>query len=645
MARALLFLLAASCSFCPFQDDPVEVREYDVDFLTQPIEDTPGESVGILSDAIGTVIVSDGRGVLYGDTIAELIRKHVEPESWENGPMSIGSRDGMVTATHRRSVQARIAAFIDAWRRSAGRMIALDASIVAVDPAVVAKIRAAGSPERPGVLSSDQLQRLLEAAREGKSAEVLRSMRLTARSGQRVSLQELLKRQYVRDFDAQIASADGTLDPIVDVLATGPSVDVRPFIEPGGGFTIEVRMDAVDFEALDERRLRIPKELTIAGGVEAEAGKPAAPAKGALTRILLDLKVQLPKVQHDRVRTMVSVKERETAVAASMLRKGREHLFLLTPAVVAVDRKPEPPAGSLRIFDVSALTRGVQDWAGPSLDLASPQRGGAGPLTGATFTLDEPRVFMTEEQVGDRIKARIAPESWADKSNAVDEVAGGLLIVRQRPEVLAEIEKFLGSLIAARLQTITTEVAVVGFRKGARAEWEKDLPALAPGGYVAEAAPFERLLEEAGRRARVRLVDRAEVTGFSEQRVHALRSRQEAYVGDYEPQVSTHVSIMDPILHNFVTGLGVDVRPRADAAGTVSVELRAALASGELKDSDALEGIAGGLQTATARVHKWTATVRCSKDRWSLVAIETVGSGEETEELAVFVRARPNVLK
>jgi hypothetical protein len=358
---------------------------------------------------------------------------------------------------------------------------------------------------------------------------------------------------------------------------------------------------------------------------------------------LLDQKVQLPKVQHDRIRTMVAVRERETAVVASVLRKGRDHVFLLTPAVVAAEEKPAAPPPSVRIFDVSALTRGVQDWAGPSLDLVSPQKGGGGPLTGATFTLDEPRQFMGIEEAADLVRARVAPGSWTDKSAAIVSLRGGLMLVRQKPEVLADVEKFLGSLISSRLQTITTEVVVVGFRPGARAEWEKDIPALAPGGYAAEAAPFERLLEEAGRRARVRLVDRAEVTGFPEQRVHALRSRQEAYVGDYEPQVSTLVSVMDPIIENFITGFGIDVRPRADAAGgTVAVDLRAGMSSGELKDADALEAAAGALQTATARVHKWTATVRCSKDRWSLAAMETVGSGEEREELAVFIRARVN---
>src|SRR6185436_9592042 len=224
------------------------------------------------------------------------------------------------------------------WRRVADRVIVLDAVVVAVDPPVLSRIRAAGDAGRPGALSADQLRRLLETAREGKSAEVIRTMRLTARPGQRVSLQELVKRKYVQDFDVQIATGEGTLDPVVNVLSTGPSVDVRPFLEPGGAVTLDARLDAVEFEAMDERRLRIPKDLMTGGGVEAEAGKAPAPPKG-WTRVVLDQKVQLPKVQHDRIRTMVAVRERETAVVGSVLRKGRDHLFLLTPSVLAVDEK------------------------------------------------------------------------------------------------------------------------------------------------------------------------------------------------------------------------------------------------------------------------------------------------------------------
>jgi hypothetical protein len=643
MVRALLFLAAASCSLVPHQDDPVETVRYEIDLFAQSVEDHPGDPVGILTEGLGAS-GAESRRLPNGEQLAELIRRHIDEESWDKEPVSVAARGGVLTVTHRRSVQARIARFLDAWRPFAGQLIVLDAEIVAVDPLLLSKIRAAGNPDRPGALSPEQHRRLLELAREGKAAELVRTMRLTARSGQRVSLQELVKRQYVQDFDVQISAADGTLDPVVGVLATGPSVDVCPFLEPAGGITLVARLDAADFESMEERKLRIPKAIFPAAPVEAEAGK--VPAKGAATRQVLEQKIQLPRIQHDRIRMVASVRERETAIAGSLLRQGRERLFLITPAAVAEEEKPAlppPPQGpkAMRIFDISALTRPIQDWAGPSLDLVSPARGGGGPLTGATYTLDEPSVFMGVAEVREEIRSRIAPDSWEDKSHALEEAGGALLLVRHKPEVLAEIEKLLGSLIAARLRTVTTEAVVIGFRKGSRAEWEKEIPALAPGGYAVDAAPFDRLLEESARGERVRLVDRSEVTGLPGQRVHTLRSRQEAFVSDYEPQVSTMVSVMDPIVGTFITGFSLDVRPRP-VQGKIAVELRAAMATGELKDTDAVESTAGALQTPQARILKWTSTASCSKDRWSLVALETVGNGDDAEEFAVFVRARLN---
>ncbi len=42
---------------------------------------------------------------------------------------------------------------------------------------------------------------------------------------------------------------------------------------------------------------------------------------------------------------------------------------------------------------------------------------------------------------------------------------------------------------------------------------------------------------------------------------------------------------------------------------------------------------------------KWNANVLCVKGKYSLVALETIGRGDDAEDLAVFVRARQNTLK
>src|SRR6185503_11373125 len=61
-------------------------------------------------------------------------------------------------------------------------------------------------------------------------------------------------------------------------------------------------------------------------------------------------------------------------------------------------------AGGGNVLDIRDILVKLQDFAGPKVELVSPQKGGGGPLTGATFTLDEPKESSVgEEQVVDLI--------------------------------------------------------------------------------------------------------------------------------------------------------------------------------------------------------------------------------------------------
>lgn len=645
-------LALAALLLLPAQDDPVETRSYDVESLTAAVEDVYGGEVGLTQDALGTTVAAGGesRRAISVEELTDLLRDNLDPESWKEDGRTVRFVGGMLTITQKKSVHARIPGTIRYLQDLLGKRISIDAAFVSVDPPLLAKIRAEGDPDRPSALSPKQRTMLLDAAREGKQAELVKSMRLSARHGQRISLQDLTKRSYVRDYDVQIATGDGGLDPIVDVLGTGPSLDVTPLLELfEGGITLEIRGDYVEFESMDQRNLRIGKMVLTPAPVEIDPARPVLAAKDPATVVPLEYKVQLPTIQHDKLRTMLTVRDRETAVAGAVLRKNRAFLFLVTPAIVASEEKPaEAPPGrdrELRVFDVSALVRRIQSWPGPRIDLAGPSRGGGGPLTGATYTLDEPTVLLNAEDLDDLIKARIAPASWEDAANSIEKKETRL-IVRQKPEVMREIEKLLAEASKAHATTVTTETVVVGFRHGARAEWEKEIPALGPGGAAADAAAVAKLLDEASRGKGVRLVDAAEVTAFPGQRVHILRSRQEAYLQDYEPQVSGFVSIMDPIMGIFFTGSLMDVRAQTVfGSDAVDVEFRFERSAGEMKEMDALGVRAGALQTPQAKTQRWVTTVHCPRGKYALAALESTGSGAEAEEIAVFVRARKNVFK
>lgn len=638
------------------QDDAWETHLYNVEFLTREVQDYPGVALGLAYDVVGAAVAASelSSGLLSGEDLANLIKSNVAEDSWEHERAKISFEGGSLTITNRKSVHERVRQYLAYWRGFFGKMITVDALLLSVDPALLAKVRAAGDPERPLALSPEQLRALLDAAREGKNAELHRSLRVTAHPGQRVNLQDVFKRMYVRDHDVQIATAALAFDPVMDVLASGVSVDVRPFLEPfGNAVTLEVRADRSDVEALNERKLRMPREINLSAlrqetDGEGNAKDVADPQKRVLRPA--DLKVELPRLSLDRVRTTVTVRGRETAVVGSLLRNGRNLLFLLTPTVISLEDKPAPePAFEeqrlLKLYDVSPLTRGIADWAGPRIGLVSPSAAGGGPLTGATFTLAEPAMLMSAESVVELIRTRVAVDTWGNKRNSVELGPSGTLVVRQKPEVLREIDQFLSTLLFSRAQMITTEAVLLSFRKSARLAWEREIPALGPGGYFVDQEKFQRLFEESVKNADVRLMEMAEVSGFPQERVYVARLQQEALVEDLEPQVSTAALGFDPIIGIAGGGFVLDVRPHfVHGQEQVAVSLRAQWATHDVRDVEPAAPAGAGVQAARGPEARWESDVLCAKGKWTIVGLQTRGKGEEAEDLVLFLRARGNLL-
>jgi hypothetical protein len=218
-------------------------------------------------------------------------------------------------------------------------------------------------------------------------------------------------------------------------------------------------------------------------------------------------------------------------------------------------------------------------------------------------------------------------------------------MVRQKPEVLREIDQFLSTLLFSRAQMITTEAVLVSFRKGARLEWEREIPALGPGGYFLEKEKFDRLFEEAAKNANVRLVEMAEVTCFPQQRVHVARLRQESLVEDFEPQVSTSAVAFDPIIGIVGGGFVLDVRPHfIHGQEQIAVSLRAQSATHEVREVEPSAPAGNALQAARGPEAKWESDVLCAKGMWTIVGLQTRGKGDEAEELVLFLRSRGNLL-
>lgn len=618
------------------QDDPFETRVYDVENLTRTYADHPAPDL----DMGDRTEEPSEHSFLTGEDLVALIRHNVSEDTWEHNSARIGFEDGTITVTNLKSVHEKISAYLAFWRGHFSKVVSVDALFLLTDAVTLAKARAGTPAARPGVLSAAQLRILRDAVKDGK-AEIVKSARAVAIPGQRVGLAETTRQTYVRDVDVQVANGAAMLDPVVDSVAHGASLDVRPHVEPfENAVTLEVRGAVSEPEALSERKLAM-RALTW----ETDEKKQAAAVREA--------RLSHPKVHRASVRTTATVKDRETLLAGAIRHQGGKHLvFLVTPSIVALEEKPAPEPvfeeqRLLRIFDVSPLTRAVVDFPGPALDTGEAGAAGGAALTGASFALEEARGRrLTADSLVELIRTRIAPDTWGNKRNFIHQTAGDSLVVRQKPAVLKEIDAYLQSLYSARARSITIEAVLVGFRKGARADWEKDVPSLAAGGHFSDDDGVRKLLEAAAKGDPVRIADQAEFTCFPQQRASAFRILDQNYIADYEPQVSSGSGLHDPVTSSIRTGFVVDARPHfVGGSDRVSVDLRAGFASAELAEVlDPTTG-AGHLHLPKVRALKWRLDVNCVRDRWTAAALDSQRTGGETEELVLLVRARPNGLK
>ncbi|HKS17372.1 MAG TPA: hypothetical protein VJU16_08675, partial [Planctomycetota bacterium] len=434
------------------KDDPFETRVHNVEFLTRAILDDPSVNITLSDDALGATTSSEELtpGRLNGEALVALIRNNIAEDSWEHASASIAYENGALTVTTLKSVQLKIGEYLEFWRGQLGKKIVIDAFIISADPDLLADVRAGGAADRPFVLNAEQVNKLLAAAREGKRATLIKSMRTSAHPGQRVHMMDGRAKSYIKDFDVQVAAGIGAVDPIPSVVNSGTLVDVRPRLEPfGNAITMELRITRFDVKSMPERTIRVQRELFAASVVQVDVKKEKekdAPSQGSSAQAgpggaskFEDLKVQQPKADNDAIRTTVTVKPGETALTGATFRSGRIVAYLVRPAVITLEDKPAPEPvfeeqRLLKLYDISPLTRGVQDFAGPRLGLAGP--GGAGAaLAGASFTLEEPANQRTSESIVNMIRNRIATESWGNRRNRIEEAAPGTLLVRQRPDV------------------------------------------------------------------------------------------------------------------------------------------------------------------------------------------------------------------
>ncbi len=158
--------------------------------------------------------------------------------------------------------------------------------------------------------------------------------------------------------------------------------------------------------------------------------------------IVLDGEVT-QKFSPDQLKVTLRVKDLLLKSCLKLLLNGRGLTATYRDGVLLVVPKEKvDQAVTLQIYDVRDLLVKLQDFPGPQVELVSPGAQG-GLLTGATFTLEEPKVVMSEDFILEMVKSNTGDRSWEENPNASISLANGMLVVSQSKRVHAEVKRFL----------------------------------------------------------------------------------------------------------------------------------------------------------------------------------------------------------
>jgi len=149
----------------------------------------------------------------------------------------------------------------------------------------------------------------------------------------------------------------------------------------------------------------------------------------------------------DQLKVTLKVKDLLLKSVLKLMLNSRELTAMYKEGVVLIVPKGKiDKAVTLQLYDVRDLLVKIQDFAGPKVELVSPSKGGGGPLTGATFTLEEPRSTITEEFITEMVKQNTGDKSWDENPNASINLTNGVMVVSQSKRVHEEIKRFINLL-------------------------------------------------------------------------------------------------------------------------------------------------------------------------------------------------------
>jgi len=162
--------------------------------------------------------------------------------------------------------------------------------------------------------------------------------------------------------------------------------------------------------------------------------------------IVIDAEVYKSQSE-DQLKVTLKVKDLLLKSVLKLMLSSRELTAMYKEGVILVVPKGKiDKSVTLQLYDVRDLLVKIQDFPGPKVELVSPSKGGGGPLTGATFSLDEPKSTITEEFITEMVKQNTGDKSWDENPNASMTLTNGVLVVSQSKRVHEEIKRFVNLL-------------------------------------------------------------------------------------------------------------------------------------------------------------------------------------------------------
>jgi type II secretory pathway component GspD/PulD (secretin) len=145
---------------------------------------------------------------------------------------------------------------------------------------------------------------ILRMVSRSEKNHILTAPKLTLFNTQRGNFRISNQMAYIRDYDIQIATAAVALDPVVDVVSDGISLDVRPIVSADRRFvTLELRPTVAQLFPTPPDIFKITTNVTA----------PGAPITDALP-----ITIETPIVNIQRIRTTVVVPDRGTLMLGGL---------------------------------------------------------------------------------------------------------------------------------------------------------------------------------------------------------------------------------------------------------------------------------------------------------------------------------------